>query len=36
MMQIMESITDKPNWQEKVFNEEITEKWRKEIVDGEL
>ncbi|KAL4861494.1 hypothetical protein BDV12DRAFT_65032 [Aspergillus spectabilis] len=35
MMQIMETITDKPNWQEKVFNEEITEKWRKEIQDGE-
>lgn len=35
MMRIMETITEKPNWVDKVFNEEITAKWRKEIVDGE-
>ncbi|RMJ21872.1 hypothetical protein PHISP_07263 [Aspergillus sp. HF37] len=35
MMRIMETITDKPNWEEKVFNEEIAAKWRQEIQDGE-
>lgn len=35
MMRIMETITDKPNWEQKVFNEEITAKWRQEIQDGE-
>lgn len=35
MMRIMETITDKPNWEEKIFNEEITAKWRNEIVYGE-
>ncbi|KAL4860838.1 hypothetical protein BDV12DRAFT_87738 [Aspergillus spectabilis] len=35
MMQIMETITDKPNWQEKIFNDAITAKWREEIQDEE-
>ncbi|KAJ5787524.1 hypothetical protein N7457_002514 [Penicillium paradoxum] len=31
MVQIMNSITEKPEWDRKVFNEEITSKWRREI-----
>ncbi|KAL3458969.1 hypothetical protein BJX64DRAFT_291741 [Aspergillus heterothallicus] len=34
MMQIMESVTDKPDWENKVFNEEITNKWREEITQS--
>ncbi|GFF34443.1 hypothetical protein IFM46972_04225 [Aspergillus udagawae] len=34
MMRIMEAITDKPDWDKKVFNQEITDKWRKEISDS--
>ncbi|KAL2835816.1 hypothetical protein BJY01DRAFT_65957 [Aspergillus pseudoustus] len=34
MMQIMESVTDKPDWETKVFNEEITNKWREEIAQS--
>ncbi|KAJ5363438.1 uncharacterized protein N7496_009151 [Penicillium cataractarum] len=30
-MQVMNSITDKPDWDKKVFDEEITSKWREEI-----
>ncbi|KAL2865011.1 DUF4246 domain-containing protein [Aspergillus lucknowensis] len=31
MMRIMEAITDKPDWDTKVLNKEITKKWREEI-----
>ncbi|KAJ5904173.1 hypothetical protein N7504_006556 [Penicillium tannophilum] len=31
MMRVMNAITDKPEWNQKVFNEEITAKWRDEI-----
>ncbi|KAL3472540.1 hypothetical protein BJX99DRAFT_214159 [Aspergillus californicus] len=34
MMRIMDEITDKPGWEKKVFNEEITTKWRKEIAES--
>ncbi|KAL2827946.1 hypothetical protein BDW59DRAFT_159904 [Aspergillus cavernicola] len=34
MMQIMESITNKPDWDKKVWNEEITNKWRKELSES--
>lgn len=30
MMMLMDQITDKPNWQEKVFDESIVQKWRQE------
>ncbi|KAJ3492066.1 hypothetical protein NLG97_g5475 [Lecanicillium saksenae] len=33
MMMLMDSITDKPNWQDKVFDEAIVEKWRKEAAE---
>jgi hypothetical protein len=33
MMRALNSITDKPDWEKKVFDEEITAKWRKEIMD---
>ncbi|KAL4819753.1 hypothetical protein BDW67DRAFT_123132 [Aspergillus spinulosporus] len=36
MMQIMEAITDKPNWDTKIWNKDITEKWRSEILQGDL
>lgn len=32
MMMIMDKITDKPRWQQKVFNDDIVEKWRKECM----
>ena len=35
MMQIMDSLTDKPGWERKVFDDEIVEKWRKEILTSE-
>ncbi|KAJ6027985.1 hypothetical protein N7540_003561 [Penicillium herquei] len=34
MMQIMNIITEKPGWYKKVFNEEITAKWRQEITNS--
>ncbi|PKX93307.1 DUF4246 domain-containing protein [Aspergillus novofumigatus IBT 16806] len=34
MMRALNSITDKPDWERKVFVEEITAKWRKEIMDS--
>ncbi|KAK3690210.1 hypothetical protein B0T22DRAFT_499692 [Podospora appendiculata] len=33
MMMIMTQLTDKPNWHEKVFNDEIVAKWRKEAME---
>ena len=32
MMDIMDKLTDKEHWHEKVFNEEIVAKWRKEAL----
>ncbi|CAG8107238.1 unnamed protein product [Penicillium salamii] len=34
MMRIMNTITEKPEWEEKVFKEEITGKWRDEIAQS--
>ncbi|CAG7942647.1 unnamed protein product [Penicillium salamii] len=34
MVRIMNTITEKPNWEEKVFKEEITGKWRDEIAQS--
>ncbi|KAJ5318946.1 Protein of unknown function DUF4246 [Penicillium brevicompactum] len=34
MMRIMNTITEKPQWEEKVFNGEITSKWRGEIAQS--
>lgn len=31
MVDIMSNITDKENWDEKVFNKEIIQKWRAEL-----
>ncbi|KAJ5578198.1 uncharacterized protein N7459_007162 [Penicillium hispanicum] len=31
MMRVMNTITDKPEWEKKVFDEEIVSKWRTEI-----
>ncbi|KAJ5812713.1 hypothetical protein N7447_009736 [Penicillium robsamsonii] len=31
MMRVMNTITDKSNWDKKVFDEHITDKWREEI-----
>lgn len=30
MMMLMDKLTDKPNWHEKVFDEAIVQKWREE------
>jgi hypothetical protein len=35
MMQIINSLTDKPNWRRKVFDETILAKWRAEAVTDE-
>jgi hypothetical protein len=32
MMLLMDRLTDKPNWHEKVFDEEIVAKWREEAL----
>lgn len=32
MLGFMSQITDKPNWDDKVFNETIVEKWHREAV----
>lgn len=32
MMSIMDTLTDKEDWQEKVFIKSITEKWREEAM----
>ncbi|THC93468.1 hypothetical protein EYZ11_007053 [Aspergillus tanneri] len=32
MMQIMNAITDKPDWDRKIFEESITAKWRMEVL----
>ncbi|KAL1847909.1 hypothetical protein Plec18167_004873 [Paecilomyces lecythidis] len=34
MLEIMNQITDKPDWDEKVFNEEIVGRWREEVRRG--
>ncbi|KAJ5119067.1 hypothetical protein N7448_010775 [Penicillium atrosanguineum] len=34
MMQLMNIITDKPEWDRKVFNEHITTKWREEVAES--
>ncbi|KAJ5670593.1 uncharacterized protein N7477_005956 [Penicillium maclennaniae] len=34
MMRVMNTITDKPDWERKVFNEDITNKWRKEVSES--
>ncbi|KAL2842538.1 hypothetical protein BJY01DRAFT_264474 [Aspergillus pseudoustus] len=31
MLRLMDHITDKPGWQRKVFNDELTDKWRDEL-----
>lgn len=33
MMEIMEKLTDKPDWHKKVFDEAIVAKWREEAMD---
>lgn len=32
MMQVMEQLTDKQDWERKVFDQEIVDKWRKEAL----
>ncbi|OQE21645.1 hypothetical protein PENSTE_c011G02177 [Penicillium steckii] len=34
MMQVMNNITEKPEWNEKVFDEKITTRWRNEIAQS--
>ena len=35
MLDLMNSITEKPEWDRKVFDESITQKWRQEALDAE-
>ncbi|PGG98517.1 chromatin structure-remodeling complex protein RSC7 [Blastomyces parvus] len=32
MLQIMNTITDKPGWEKKIFSPDITKKWREEVM----
>lgn len=32
MMELMNRITDKPEWQKKAFDEDVTEKWKSEAL----
>jgi len=32
MMDVMEKLTDKAQWNKKVFDDEIVEKWKKEAL----
>ncbi|KLJ13155.1 hypothetical protein EMPG_09426 [Blastomyces silverae] len=32
MLQIMNTITDKPGWEKKIFSPDITQKWREEVM----
>ena len=32
MMDVMEKLTDKANWHQKVFDEEVVSKWRQEAL----
>ncbi|KAJ5141692.1 hypothetical protein N7476_004450 [Penicillium atrosanguineum] len=34
MMRVMNTITDKPDWDRKVFDESITNKWRQEVSES--
>ncbi|KAJ2912988.1 hypothetical protein MD484_g7416, partial [Candolleomyces efflorescens] len=34
MLQFMNSVTDKPDWDKKIFDAEIVKKWRSETVDN--
>ncbi|KAJ5375552.1 Protein of unknown function DUF4246 [Penicillium concentricum] len=34
MMRVMNTITDKPQWDQKVFDEDITAKWRNEVAQS--
>ncbi|KAJ5498470.1 hypothetical protein N7453_007521 [Penicillium expansum] len=34
MMQVMNTITDKPEWDQKIFDEDITAKWQNEIIQS--
>lgn len=34
MVALMDSITDKPEWDWKIFDEGIIQKWRQEALDG--
>ncbi|KAJ5203771.1 uncharacterized protein N7498_004650 [Penicillium cinerascens] len=34
MMRVMNTITDKPHWDQKVFDEKVTDKWRQEISES--
>ena len=36
MMALMDQITDKPNWDQKVFDQNITSKWRGEARESGL
>ena len=35
MIELMNQITEKPDWNRKVFDENITQKWRQEALDAE-
>jgi hypothetical protein len=34
MMRVMNTITDKPDWERKVFDEKITNRWRQEVSES--
>lgn len=36
MIAMMDSITDKPDWNRKIFDEKIVGKWRQEALDSDI
>lgn len=36
MLALMDGITDKPEWDRKIFDESIIQKWRREAVDSDM
>lgn len=32
MLRVMDALTDKPEWDKKVFNDDIVDKWRREAL----
>lgn len=36
MVALMDSITDKPAWDRKIFDEGVIQKWRQEAIDSDM
>lgn len=36
MLQVMDAVTDKPSWQQKILDDTIVKKWREEALTQKL